>query len=106
MRDNERSVESKIDIIFERVEGLKDLINTKFEETAKNIEEVKKKQDHTNGDVSKLKLSKSFIHGALCVCYVILVCLLIPLTLNYLQTKQDIKGEVTEVMSKYYDIEQ
>lgn len=91
------------EVMLEKFDGLKELINEKFRENAADHVEIKSKQDHTNGDVSALKLWRSFLLGAWAVVSILLMAILIPLTTNYLKSKQDIKSQVNEVMSQYMD---
>lgn len=97
--DAVKVTENKHEIIFQKFDSIRELMEIKFAEVGKDIAEVKKKQDYTNGDVSKLKLWRSFLLGAWAVTSI----LIIPLTLKYLNTKSDVQAQVRAVMSEYYD---
>lgn len=65
--------------------------------------EIKAKQDHTNGDVKKLKIWKAYLTGAWAVVSIILISILIPLSINYLNTKNSIKQQVDDDLSVYLE---
>lgn len=73
------------DVIIERIEGIKTLIESKFTENAKEHQSMCDKQDHTNGDVSNLKLWRAYLVGAWAVISIILIGILMPLVNNYLK---------------------
>ena len=75
------------DVIIERIHGLTKLIESKFDENKKEHTTICEKQDHTNGDVSNLKLWQARLIGAWAVISIILVGMIIPLVNYYLQNK-------------------
>lgn len=94
---------ARSDVILEKFDGLKELINEKFKENSADHIEIKAKQDHTNGDVSSLKLWRSFLLGAWAVISVLLMAILIPLANNYLKNQQDVRAQVSEAMGEYLE---
>jgi len=89
------------EVIVERIEGLKTLINERFDLNSTEHGELKKRADTTNGRVKRLEIWRAGLFGAWCVISVFLTAIVIPLAMNYLQTKQNVKQQVEEVMSKY-----
>ena len=73
------------DVIIERIHGLKTLIESRFDENAKEHQSICEKQDHTNGDVTNLKLWRAYLVGAWAVISLILVGILLPVISNYLK---------------------
>jgi len=67
------------------------------------LDKIITRQDIANGRVGKLELWRSMLLGAWAIVSILLVSLVIPLFLNYLQTKNEVKAQVNEVLSQYLD---
>lgn len=93
------------DVVIERIDGLKNLFEEKFKDADKHFEEMKKKQDYTNGDVRKLKIWQARIVGGGVVLWAIVTAFLVPLINNYLSTSNKVEAQVDKAMSKYLEIE-
>ncbi len=91
------------EVIVERIDGLKLWIEEKFKENSKEHLIVMEKQDKTNGRVKTLELWKARLIGAWAVFSILLVGLIIPLVYNYLQTKQQVKAQVDQALSQYFE---
>lgn len=71
------------ELVIEKLEGLKNLLDEKFENNDKAHQDIMIKQDHTNGDVSNLKLWRAYITGGLAVV-TFMVSALIALIIKYI----------------------
>jgi transcription antitermination factor NusG len=57
--------------IIEKIEGLKAWLDEKFNQNDRDHNSIKNKQDHTNGDVKKLKQWKAGLMGGFAVLAII-----------------------------------
>ena len=73
----------QVEVVLEKLTGLEELIKEKFKQNATEHASICNKQDHTNGDVTMLKLWRAYLVGAWAVCSILLVGIIIPLLINY-----------------------
>lgn len=69
----------------------------------KGMDKIVARQDTANGRTSKHDKILNKIIGGLIVIGALVTGLLIPLTLNYLKSKQDVSTQVREVMGEYFE---
>ncbi len=72
-----------LEVLVERIEGLKHLINEKFDENTKANIRIETQVLKTNGRVNSLEIWKQRQAGAL----IILSALVVPLIVQYLKDK-------------------
>lgn len=73
MGGKQTSKQTTTGVIVERIEGLKDLINTRFDTNAEQHNEVIAHQKKTNGRVTRLESWKNQVVGALIIMNLILL---------------------------------
>lgn len=91
------------EVIIERMEGMKNLINEKLDDLSKEMKLTKEQCIQTNGRVKKLELWKAMLIGAWGVISIVLISIIIPLAQNYLKGDKSVKTEVQSVMSQYFN---
>lgn len=93
----------QVEVVLEKLTGLEELIKEKFNQNAIEHESICKKQDHTNGDVTMLKLWRAYLVGAWAVCSIILVGIMVPLLVNYFKntSTDSIKRQVISAIEEY-----
>lgn len=75
----------QVETVLERIDGVVNLINEKFDENKTAHTAIQTRVDLTNGRVKKLELWKAYLVGAWAVCSLLLIGILIPLLNNYLK---------------------
>ena len=91
------------DVIVERIEGLKELINEKFEENKCAHMQLQHRVDTTNGRVKKLELWRSFLVGAWMALSGVAVVIGVPLYKAYFEQQINVATQVDSVMQKYIE---
>ena len=77
----------KSDILTERIEGLKTLINEKFDENNRNHQSILEQVKYTNGSVRSLKIWRAYITGGFAVLSILFVPVLIYSIQQFMQLK-------------------
>ena len=89
--------------LFLLLQGVQTSVDGIAKANAQDHTEIKAKQDHTNGDVKKLKIWRAYLTGAWAVVSIILISVMIPLSINYLNTKNSVNQQVDEALSIYLE---
>lgn len=73
------------DVLVERLDGLKEILASRFEENAEQHSRIEAHVAKTNGRVTSLEQAKNMIWGGLIITNIIIVPVAVGLFINYLR---------------------
>jgi hypothetical protein len=91
------------DTIVERIEGLKDLVDEKFNENSRNHKSILDQVIYTNGKVRGLLVWRAYLTGGLAVFSIVFSILGYPLMKDYISrqnTEKDLDKKISEAVER------
>ena len=109
-----KKTQEGIDVVIERLDNLKCIVETNHTENSKEHKGIMERQDHTNGDVTRLKMWRAYLLGAWVVISFTSTVLLPILGYYFMKSvkyemqeefKQEISDSISENNNRYFENE-